>query len=323
MPSKKAAKAEGAILVTGATGFLGGYVVEALRRAEPRRAIRGLARGQADVSHDLELVTGDVCERDDVVRAMQGVSEVYHLAGSAPRDIPYGGEPFRTHVEGTRNVLTAAADAGVRRVVVVTTSGTVAVSRDVGAVSNEASPYRTSTVLHWPYYLSKIYQEQTAFRLGEELKLDVVVVGPSLLLGPGAEVSVQRLPLVPKGGGIAFVDVRDAAQACVLAMQHGKKGERYLVSAANMPLAAFAGRLARLSGQASPREVTSPGVVRTGAKLVDALFRYAGRPSPLDPHALEMAECSWFVDASKAAGELGWTHREAQQTLVDTVLHRE
>lgn len=319
MASKKSTA--GAVLVTGGTGFLGRHLCTAIRAAEPRRAIRSLARdvSTALATADVEPVLGDVCVMEDCTRAMVGVSEVYHLAGVPPRAAFAEGEPFRVHVEGTRNVLTAAAQAGVRRVVVVTTSGTVAVSRDGETVSNEQSPYRTATVLHWPFYLSKIYQEQTALRMGEELGLDVVIVGPSALLGPGAKVASYRLPLVPKGGGVAFVDVRDAAAACVLAMQGGKRGERYLVSAANMALESFVGRLARLSGQTSPRAIATPKMVGFAAGLLGSLLRHVGVGAPIDARELAMAEHTWYVDSAKAVRELGWTHREAQDTLVATV----
>ncbi len=330
MATKK--KAEGGVaLVTGATGFLGKHLIEALRQDEPNRAIRALVR-QPTLhlsKHDVDVVQGDVCNADDCKKAMDGVTEVYHLAGQVSRDPDQSGQLFRLHVEGTRNVLNAAASAKARRAVVVSTSGTIAVSKDEDEVSNESSPYRTDVVMRWPYYLSKIYQEQTALQLAKELGLDVVVVNPSLLLGPGDErgsstgdiekVVRGKLPFIPRGGGVAFVDARDAAAGCLLAMKKGKSGERYLLSAANMTLSTFLGRAARIAGHAAPRAIVSPKTMRFGAGLVEAICRKLDVEPLLDAQSIEMAEHTWYCDSEKATSELGWSFRDPQDTLLDTV----
>ncbi|HSI05364.1 MAG: NAD-dependent epimerase/dehydratase family protein [Myxococcota bacterium] len=330
MATKKKAES-GVVLVTGATGFLGKHLIEALRQDEPNRALRALVR-QPTLhlsKHDVEVVQGDVCNPEDCKQAMDGVTEVYHLAGQVSRDPDQSGQLFRLHVEGTRNVLNAAAFAKANRAVVVSTSGTIAVSKDEGEISNESSPYRTDVVMRWPYYLSKIYQEQTALQLGRELGLDVVVVNPSLLLGPGDErgsstgdiekVVRGKLPFIPRGGGVAFVDARDAAAGCLLAMKKGKSGERYLLSAANMTLSTFLGRAARIAGHAAPRAIVSPKTMRFGAGLVEAICRKAGVEPLLDAQSIEMAEHTWYCDSTKAESELGWTCRDPQDTLLDTV----
>ncbi len=329
--SPKAEGRKGVVLVTGATGFLGKHLVEALRQSEPNRKLRALVRQPtlALQRNDVEVVQGDVCNADDCKKAMEGVTEVYHLAGQVSRDPDQSGQLFRLHVEGTRNVLNAAAAAKARRAVVVSTSGTIAVSKDEDEIANESSPYRTDVVMRWPYYLSKIYQEQTALQLGKELGLEVVVVNPSLLLGPGDErgsstgdiekVVRGKLPFIPRGGGVAFVDARDAAAGCMLAMAKGKPGERYLLSAANMTLSTFLGRAARIAGHAAPRAVVSPRTMRFGANLIEALCRKAGVEPLIDAQSIEMAEHTWYCDSAKAESELGWSFRDPQDTLLDTV----
>jgi dihydroflavonol-4-reductase len=322
---------KGVVLVTGATGFLGKHLIEALRRDEPNRTIRALVR-QPTLhlsKHDVDVVQGDVCNPDDCKRAMDGVTEVYHLAGQVSRHPDHAGQLFRLHVEGTRNVLNAAASAKAHRAVVVSTSGTIAVSKDGEEISNESSPYRTDVVVRWPYYLSKIYQEQTALQLAKELGLDVVVVNPSLLLGPGDErgsstgdiekVVRGKLPFISRGGGVAFVDARDAAAGCILAMKKGRSGERYLLSAANMTLSAFLARAARIAGHAAPRAVVSPKTMRFGAGIVEALCRRLDVEPLIDAQSIEMAEHTWYCDSAKAESDLGWSFRDPQDTLLDTV----
>ena len=201
--AKPKSSAGGRVLITGASGFLGRHVVSQLIEAAGAAAqgssqIRALVRRPSLFleRQGVDMVMGDICDPEIATRAMEGVTAVYHLAGFVSRDPADGPRLYQVHVDGTRTVLRAAAAAGVKRVVVASTSGTVAVSRDADAISNESAPYRHAIVSRWPYYLSKIYQEQTSFELGRELGLEVVVVNPSLLLGPDDERGSSTLDTV-------------------------------------------------------------------------------------------------------------------------------
>jgi dihydroflavonol-4-reductase len=139
---------------------------------------------------------------------------------------------YELHVEGTRRLLDACVAAGVKRVVLASSSGTIAVSREE-RIATEADHHPIGVVAGWPYYLSKIYQEKTALRVHRESGLPVVVLNPSLLLGPGdARLSStdvvfkfleRRVPAMPSGG-LSFVDVRDAARAFAAALTRGRPG---------------------------------------------------------------------------------------------------
>lgn len=165
------------------------------------------------------------------------------------------------HVHGTRATLEAARAAGVRRVVVASTSGIVGISEspDVVAIEDDEPPH--GLIQRFPYYRSKLYAEQEAFEHNRD-GLEVVCVNPSLLLGPGDVLGSsthdvrlfldRAVPFVPPGG-LAYVDARDAAEAMLLAMERGRPGRRYLVSACNLTVAEFFLRLERLSGVPSPR----------------------------------------------------------------------
>ena len=210
-------------LVTGGTGFLGKHLIEQLAAAG--HEVRALVRREAASLEQLgaELVPGDVLEPGSLARACDGVEAVFHLAGT----VQHRGEPtdlFDLHVEGTRNVLQAAAAAKVARAIHMSSSGTIAVATE-SKVAHEGSDYATDVVRHWPYYLSKIYAEKLALDMHRKGALPVVVVNPSLLLGPGDEglgssaVVLRHLnreiPAVPPGG-INFVDARDAAKQPVV-----------------------------------------------------------------------------------------------------------
>lgn len=317
------------ILITGGTGFLGEHVVRLLS-AGGAHDVRVIARSRSPVLADLDRVTvirGDITRGDELVQALEGCSQVLHLAGAVSRDPDDAQLMMRLHVDGTRRVFTRAKEAGVTRIVVASTSGTVAVS-DRAEVLDEAAGYATELVAGWPYYVSKIYQEKLAFELGSELGIEVVCVNPSLLLGPGdrrlsstndvLRFLRRQIPSVPEGG-INFVDARDAAQATVAALERGKPGERYLLGGPNWTVAEFFGRLERASKVRRPRLKLPERFSLFGADLVEQLYRWRDREPPVDRISVEMGYHYWWCDSSKAERELGFTTREPSLTLVDTV----
>jgi dihydroflavonol-4-reductase len=315
------------LLVTGGTGFLGSALVPLLLGAGHR--VRVLQRSAAPEAQALgaEVACGSVQDQAAVRAALDGVEAVYHLAGRVDFDGKDPAALYALHVQGTRTVLEAAASAGVERVLLSSTSGTIAAFREE-RTGTEADPYPLREVAGWPYYLSKIYQEKAALRIALDTGLPLVVLNPSLLLGPGdARLSStdvvwkfmkRRLPAMP-GGGLSFVDVRDAAQAFAAALERGRPGERYLLGGANMRFREFFGRLERLSGVAGPRISLPPDVNVAGVKLLEKLSSWRGAEPPIDSASVEMGEHFWYCDSRKAEEELGFRPRDPQETLADTV----
>jgi dihydroflavonol-4-reductase len=318
-------------LVTGGTGFLGAHVVKLL--AERGEKVRVLSRGDAPELEGLgaELVQGDVT-RDlegatPLAETLEGVDRVYHLAGFVSRSADDGQRMMRVHVDGTRRLLEAAGKAAVRRVVLASTSGTIAVSRTPEPL-DERAPYPTELVSSWPYYLSKIYQEKLALDLSSTLGIDLVVVNPSLLLGPGdtrgsstgdvKKFLRKEIPIVPPGG-LSFVDARDAAQATVAAMERGRARERYLLGGPNWTFAEFFGRLERASKVRGPRFKLPDRVARGAAEVFEQAFKFFDKPSPVERISVEMSQVFWYCDSSKAERELGFAARDPGETLDDTI----
>ncbi len=315
------------VLVTGATGFLGEHLCRVL--VERGHQVRGLARSRSGVLTDLgvEHVRGDVLSGPELDQALVGVVAVFHLAGAVSRDPADAQRMMRLHVDGTRRVLERMAAAGITRMVLASTSGTIGVSRDE-TVLDETAPYAEEIVAGWPYYASKIYQERLAFEHGTRLGIEVVAVNPSLLLGPGdrrlsstgdvRKFLKGKIPTVPDGG-MNFVDARDAAAATASALEHGRAGERYLLGGPNWTMKEFFGRLGRVSNVSPPRLKLPSKLNRWGASLIEELWRHRGKEPPVDRISVEMAEHFWWIDSRKAEAELGFVARDPQLTLVDTV----
>jgi dihydroflavonol-4-reductase len=319
------------ILVTGGTGFLGSALVPML--AAEGHALRLLARRGAPEAEALgaEVVRAPLEDAEAVASALAGVEAVYHLAGEVAFDARDPAALYRLHVEGTRRLLEACVAARVSRFVLASSSGTIGASRQE-RTATEADDYPIAAVARWPYYLSKIYQEKTALRFHRDHGLPVVVLNPSLLLGPGdARLSstdvvfkflARRIPAMP-GGGISFVDVRDAARTFAAARSRGRPGQRYLLGGANMTFADFFGRLSRLSGVAPPA-LRLPGTASVlGARLLERFHEWRESEPPISPAEVEMGEHYWWVDSSLAERELGFSPRDPQETLFETVRYLE
>lgn len=317
------------ILVTGATGFLGKHLVNALKRQCPESTVRVLCRGVSvwDQDHGIHVVRGDVTRLEDALAATQGAREIYHLAGMVSRNPKDQEALYHTHVEGTRNVCEAARQHKVEKLVVVSSSGTVAVSREP-IIHNEESGFKTEVVGEWPYYLSKIFAEKVALDYVRRHGLPVVIVNPSLVLGPGDDresstgdvaLFLQGQILAVPGGGLSFLDVRDAAAGLMSAMRKGRVGERYLLGGTNWTFRELIEKVARISGRRAPRLQLSLRWSLLSAALLRRVFPLVGRQFGLDDASIKMASCFWYCDAAKARAELQFQSRDPIATLRDTV----
>ncbi len=319
------------MLVTGGTGFLGAHLVRQLVAAGEKR-VRVFATSAPTWLTELgvEVVTGSIMNADDVNRAVANVGAVYHLAGRVSRERTDAPKMYELHVEGTRLLCQAARAAGVRNMLLVSTSGTIAVTDDEKIVPDENWPAPLDIIARWPYYASKFYQERVALEHFAGRGQRLVIVNPSLLLGPGDErlsstkvildFLARKIMSVP-GGGLSFVDARDVAQVLPTALARGQHGERYLLGAANWSFAKFFERLERLTKVAAPRFSLPSKLAVTGAQALHTLYRHWQLAPPVKPDEVEQAEYFWYLDATKAERDLGFTTRDPQDTLQDTTAY--
>jgi len=323
--------------VTGATGFLGRHLVQTL--LDKGHTVTALVRKKGvDLPSTVTQVEGDVLDRASIDKALGGVEGVFHCAGRVSRKPEDAEALYKLHVDGTKNVIAACVAHGVRRIVVASTSGTIAVSDDPDHVATEEDEPPIGLLNRWPYYRSKLFAEKAALEAhgtplndGRGGTLEVVCVNPTLLLGPGdvngsstEDVRLfldRKVPAIPPGG-LSYVDARDAALAMALAMERGIGGRRYLVGACNLTIKGFFARLERVSGVRGPiLPMPRQGreIARTGAEMLERLSTRLGIPVAVDPISIDMAHFYWYLDASLAENELGWSPRDPVETLVDTV----
>jgi dihydroflavonol-4-reductase len=316
------------ILVTGGTGFLGVHLVRQLIDAGEKN-LRVIASSVPEWMKDagVEPVVGSVTDADDIANAVRGVSAILHLAGKVSRDNSDAAVMSKVHVQGTRLLCEAAKEAGVKTMILASSSGTIAVSED-DQVRDETFPPPVEIISRWAYYASKYYQERTALESFDGDGRRLVIMNPTLLLGPDDErlsstkpvldFLGRKIPYTPSGG-LSFVDARDAASAFITSLDKGRHQEKYLLGAANMTFAEFFARLERLSGVSAPMLKVPKKLAMAGSTFIDSVFKSWGKASPIQPKEVEQAEYFWYLDSTKAIEELGFAPRDPQETLSATI----
>ncbi len=316
------------VLVTGGTGFVGANLVRELlaegatvrvlaRRGGDRRALAGLP---------VEVVEGDLCAPASLRPAVAGVSTVFHVAADYRLWAPDPRALFRTNVDGTRAVLEAAAEAGVRRVVHTSTVGTLGLPPD-GTPGTEDTPVSLRDMVG-PYKTSKYLAEQVALEFARG-GLGVVIVNPSAPVGPWdvkptptGQMIVDFLcgrMFASLDTGLNLVHVRDVARGHLLAAERGRVGEKYILGHANLPLGRIFGLLAELTGRRPPRFRLPWAVAWTAAACLEGAARLTARPPRVSLTAVRMARKHMYFSAARAVRELGLPQTDVRQALADAV----
>jgi dihydroflavonol-4-reductase len=303
------------VLVTGASGFIGGHVARLL--VARGCAVRVLVRPGSNLSgiQDLavEQTLGDLRETASLREALKGCGQLYHVAADYRLWAKDPVELYRSNVEGTKNILQAAAAAGVTKVVYTSTVGTIGIPGD-GGLGTEDSLVSAAEMIG-PYKRSKFEAEQVALEFAAQ-GLPVVVVNPTAPVGemdlkptPTGKIIVDFLRgAMPAyvDTGLNLVDVRDVAAGHLLAAERGLPGQRYILGARNMTLRGILQTLAGISGRAAPR-VRLPYGVALGFSYVETAWAGVTGREPRAPlEAVRMARKKMFVATDKAEHELGF-----------------
>lgn len=307
-------------LVTGASGFLGWHVAHVL--AERGYRVRALCRPASQLRElDVERVEGDLRDPDSLRRAIVGCELLFHVAADYRLWSKHPGELYSSNVDGTRNVLDAAARARVERVVYTSTVGCIGMPP--GRNGDEQTPVSIADMAGH-YKRSKWLAEQVALEKAAA-GLPVVIVNPTAPVGdhdwkptPTGKIIVDflrdKLPAFVDTG-LNLVDARDTAFGHLLAAEKGRPGERYILGSENFTLEQILGRLSALSGKPAPTIKIPYAIAYAAGAITTALAQVTGKP-PLAPlEGVKMARKKMFVTHAKAARELGFAPRPAEGAL--------
>lgn len=316
----------GRALLTGGTGFVGAHVARALlaRGVRLRCLVRPGSRRANLEGLDVELAEGDLLHFPSLRDAARGCEAVFHCAADYRLWAPDPAEIYRTNVQGTRNVLRAAAEAGAGRVVHTSSVGALGHARG-GAPANEETPVRLEEMVGH-YKRSKFLAERAADAWAGR-GLPVVIVNPSTPVGeldirptPTGQVIVDflagRIPAYVETG-LNLIDVRDVAEGHLLAAVRGRPGERYILGNRNLTLRELFEALSRIGGLPAPRLRLPHGVALALAAAEGVRARWTGRPPRVSLEGVRMARRPMWFDAAKAVRELG-----LPQSRVDAALER-
>lgn len=323
------------VLVTGGTGFLGSRVVAGL--VERGHEAHVLARSGTDdrglAGVKVRRHRGDLRDAESIASAVAAVKEASPVAPwvvHAGAVISYRSRDRElqreVNVEGTRRVVDACIRGGVERLLHVSSIVAVGYARG-GVAMTEDQPFNGAE-LSCDYVDTKRAAEELA--LAAIADLHVSAVNPGAIFGGGPRPSntqrtlelVRRgrigpLPLVAPPGVLSVLSVTDAAEGCLLALERGASGRRYLLGESNWSHEAVLGRAADLFGKSPPVRVWGPiwRTVVAGARLFDRVA-----PSEfLTPQALRLGGVSFASDASRARSELGWRPRPFAEVLAELV----
>jgi dihydroflavonol-4-reductase len=313
------------VLVTGATGFIGGNLARDLWNQGYE--VRALARpGSSKLTTNdtgIERVEGDILDRESLRQAMQGCRAAFHCAAAYTfwsRD-PHGVR--RANVEGTVNVLECARDSGVDRIVYTSTVSTIGIPKD-GTLGDETTEMLPRS-LHGHYKQSKFEAEQEALRLAAQ-GVPVVVVNPTAPVGPWdvkptptgkivLDFLRRRVPAY-LATGLNLVDVADVSAGHLLALERGRDGERYILGNRNVTLREMFQMLGRITGLAAPR-VRLPYWLVIGAGYAEqAVSAGLLRREPVIPveGVLASRKPAW-VSSQRAITELGLPQSPVERAL--------
>ncbi len=316
------------ILVTGATGHIGNVVIrELLVRGKNVRAMIMPGEDLKPLEGlDVQIVEANVLDPIALQKAFKGVSTVYHLAGMIsimPGDYD---KMYKVNVEGTKNIITAARRAHVRRLVY--TSSIHALRRiPEGGVVDESVDFDPENRMG-DYDRTKAEASLAVLEAAKN-GLDAVVVCPTGVIGPydyrKSEMGslllewTRHAPHFLIDGAYDFVDVRDVAKGHVLAAEKGRKGEIYILSGERLDLISLHGMVNDTTGRLAGFLKIPKALARSVARIAPSFYRMFKSKPKFTPYSIETVLSNSNISNAKAQRELGYRPRSLKQSVEDTI----
>ncbi|MBA4147715.1 MAG: NAD-dependent epimerase/dehydratase family protein [Verrucomicrobia bacterium] len=320
--------------VTGASGFIGANLVHELNARG--HEVKIIARTESDLrglkGAQFKKIAGDVSDRNALESAMRGCDWCFHVAASYHLWLRDYAPMYAANVEGTRNVIEAAANAGCSRIVYTSTVGCIGLPKSVEGVmtpTDETTPV-AETQMSNHYKLSKWKAEVVARDLAAK-GLPVVIVNPSAPIGPRdvkptptGKVIVDFLNREMPAyldTGLNWVHVRDVAIGHILAAEKGRVGERYILGNAegNWTMKQAFDVLAEITDLPAPRFQVPYSVALMAAHVDERISKLTGKAPKAPLAGVRMAKYKMFFNPQKAIRELGIPQTPPKQALADAV----
>lgn len=317
------------ILITGGTGHIGNVLVRRLWEKGERLRLLMLPDEPHEMLDDLtgiEYMEGNVLDLQSLIRAMEGVDMVYHLAGIISIMPGDDQRVWRVNVNGTENVIAACKAAGVRRLVY--TSSIHAFKRvPVGTLVDEQTPFDTENPVGI-YDRSKAAASEAVLKAARE-GLDAVLVCPTGVIGPydyrGSEMGQLIRGLLNRGphllidGAYDFVDVRDVADGLILAGEKGERGEVYILSGEQLRLVDLHKLVSAVNRKPSSIWLMPKSLAKAAANVLPFFYRLFNKVPKFTPYAYETILGNSLYTHGKADAKLGYNPRRLSTTIADTI----
>jgi len=317
-------------LVTGASGFVGSAVLRELVRAG--HEVRALLRPASDrrnlEGQDVDIAIGDLTNRSSLVKALAGCDALFHVAADYRLWAVNPEEIYESNVCGTRNIMKAAGEAGMKRIVYTSSVATLGLNAD-GSPADEETPVSLEDMIG-DYKRSKFLAEEEVKRLIAEESLPAVIVNPAAPIGPRdikptptgriiVQAATGKMPAFVDTG-LNFVHVDDVAKGHMLAFKKGRVGERYILGAENLTLRQVLDEIARLTQRRPPSINLPHNLILPIAYLAEAFARLRGGPEPMiTVDGLKLSKKRMFFSIEKARRELDYAPRPAAEAMSDAV----
>lgn len=304
------------VFVTGATGFVGSHVARLLHEqgADLRLLVRSTSRTDLIDALPGDRVTGDLGDADALRHVIEGCDFVFHVAADYRLWARDSAAMYRTNVEGTRAIIQAAQQAGVRRVVYTSSVATIGFLKDGGPADEESPVSLADMIGH--YKRSKFLAEQVALAAGK-------AGAPVVMVNPTAPVGEQDIKPTPTGRilldflrrkfpayvetGLNLVDVREVARGHLAAMERARPGERYVLGGENLTLKQVLDQLAAITGLPAPRIKLPYGVALVSGAADTFITGLLLRREPrVTLDAVRMGRKKMWASSAKAERELAW-----------------
>jgi nucleoside-diphosphate-sugar epimerase len=320
------------IFITGATGYIGSIL--AMRLADEGHQIvalcRDVSKGGILNNPNISLVKGDITDVDSMILGMKGCEQVYHLAGFARVWVKDKATYYRLNVEGTKNVIEAAIQNGIKRMVNTSTCGVFGPAyNDVPVVEDDARD------VPWFYEYEETKQQAEDLCKSYSLakKIDIITVNPPRVYGPGVDTEsnavtklVERylrnqFVAIPGNANHkgCYAHVQDIVTGHILAMQRGRAGERYILGGENIAYHKLYAMMGELSNEKRKISKMPVWFMRWFSYVQMLKTTITGKPPLFTPRWTKKLNYSWALSSNKAVQELGYSIIPFRQGLLETI----